>query len=116
MIASVSDCAGVSALGRGRASSRRAAGSASAHERSVQPPATRCQLDPVTVERLAQLRQRRGHLVLPRVRGRAQVLDRDGLGGEEEQRLDRARERAHARDTVIGPNGSACCQPASPWR
>ena len=81
----------------------------------------------MAVEGDAQLLEGRHDVLLVGDRGRRQVRDRHGVAGEEQQRLDRAGERAHAaasrtsstpgtsdRATVIAPNGSSCSHAASP--
>ena len=112
-----SACACVSGGVRGRASSRRAARSAIGSGARVKPPPpTRPQDHAAEALRvvLAQSRQRLDDLALTHLAGVGEALDRDGLGGQEQQRLDRASEVVHDGTTVIGPNGTSCSHFASP--
>ena len=52
--------------------------------------------DAAAVERLAELGETVAHRVLARLQGVGQLVERDRLGREEEQRLDLAGEPAHA--------------------
>ena len=108
-------------LGVGVRAERPAAGELAQHE-------------PATVERDRQRAQPRGDLVLLDAQRVGELLDRDRVGREEQQRLELSLEvhqrhrcpRSHARHrlrsagaarsarTVIGPNDSSCSQSASP--
>ena len=95
---------------RGRASSRRAASSASGCEASAKPPADLAQHDAAAAERVAQLAQRLRDVVLGGLQRVGQLVDRDGLGREEQQRLDQAREAGHdgtVRETASRRGGHA---------
>ena len=95
------------------------------------------QQDTAAAERVTQLAERLRHVVLGCLQRVRELVDRDGLRRQEQQRLDQAREAGHdgtVRDTasrraaaatrragtgasertVISPNGSSCCHSASP--
>ena len=123
-IDSVSACAGVSpgVRGRDQQAPRRLLGVGMRRER----PAARqlAQHDPAALERDRQRAQPGGDLVLLDAQRVGQLLDRHGVGSEEQQRLQVSLELHHATSptagtlesarTVIGPNDSAWSQSASP--
>ena len=63
---------------------------------------------------LAQPRERLDDLALADLARLGHLGGRQRVGGQEEQRLDDARELVHCAITVIGPKFSSCCQAASP--
>ena len=98
---------------------RRALGHRIGRER--EPAGHLAQHDPPEALRvvLAQPGERLHDLALGDLGGTGQLGDPQRLGRQEEQRLDDARELVHSvtsarADTVIGENGSFCCQSASP--
>ena len=91
---------------RGRASSRRAASSASGCERERPAAADLAQHDPAAVERERERVQARADLVLLDAQGVRELLGRHGVRREEEQRLELALD-AHATAAAIEPPVSA---------
>src|SRR4051794_41887729 len=73
------------------------------------------QHDAPTVQRLRQFGDRLLDGFLARLHGIRELVHRDGLRRQEQQRLDLAGEGAHDARTVIGPNGTSCSHAASPF-
>ena len=126
-MASVSACAGVSGGVRGLASRRRAAGSVSGVGGQREAARELAQHEPALAGRVgrAQLLQRLGQLLGVAFGRRGQVVGAHRLAGEEEQRLERAGQRAHDAAAsrpgtwamvliAMSPNGSSWRQVASP--
>ena len=111
-----SACAWVSGGVRGLASSR--AGRVLGHRVGGQREAAGHLAEDHAAEALgvvlAQPRERLEDLALARLAGVGEPLQRDGLGGEEEQRLGYAGEVVHPALMVIGPKVSFWSQSASP--
>ena len=91
-MASVSAWAGVSDGVRGRASRRRAGSSASGWEASAQPPASSRRTTPRPSSAARQGAQAVEHLVLLGAQRVGELGGRHGVGREEEQRLQIARQ------------------------